>query len=92
MIRAIDWRRFIFMLGGAAIVHPNSLQAQQARFPTIGFLYPGAVAMAGTHIAALQQGLREVGQDQVNVEARSSEGDPTKLDRWRPISSSARSM
>jgi putative ABC transport system substrate-binding protein len=58
------------------------LTARAQQVPKIGFLYPGVATSMPTRIAALREGLRSGGHgqaDRVEILARSSEGDPTKL-------------
>jgi putative tryptophan/tyrosine transport system substrate-binding protein len=72
-------RPFLSTIGGALAL-PLAVRAQQV--PKIGFLYPGVAASMPTRIAALREGLRSGGYgqaDRVEILARSSEGDPTKL-------------
>jgi putative tryptophan/tyrosine transport system substrate-binding protein len=54
-------REFIKLLGGAAAAWPLVVRAQQAPMPVIGVLSPTSPAAAVRNIAALRQGLRELG-------------------------------
>jgi putative ABC transport system substrate-binding protein len=72
-------REFISLIGGTAAMSVAGALAQPAGASTVGFLYPGVAAMAQARIVALQEGLRAAAHGPVNLEARSSEGDPTKL-------------
>ena len=53
-------RQFITLLGGAAAL-PLGARAQQAPMPVIGVLSPTSAAGAVRNIAALRQGLRDLG-------------------------------
>src|SRR5262245_18651644 len=53
-------RDFISLLGSAAAAWPLTARAQQA-MPTIGVLSPGSIASSARYIAAIRQGLRDLG-------------------------------
>jgi putative ABC transport system substrate-binding protein len=76
-------RQFLGAIGAIAGLWPLPVRAQQsARLPQVGFLYPGAAAVANTRIAALREGIRAIGYadaDRVEFLAHASEGDPKKL-------------
>jgi putative tryptophan/tyrosine transport system substrate-binding protein len=76
-------RQFLRGLGAVAAAWSLAARAQQsARVFQVGFLYPGITAVASTRIAALREGLHEIGfddADRVKFLTRASEGDPTKL-------------
>ena len=80
-------RRFIAVLGGAAIAWPLAARAQQKAMPVIGVLSTASPDTVGPIWAALYQGLREAGyvegQDIV-IEFRSSGGERSSS---RPSSS-----
>ena len=52
-------REFMTFLGGAAAALPLAAQAQQPRFPTIGYLH--AVSPNANLEAAVRKGLSEMG-------------------------------
>jgi hypothetical protein len=56
-----------FIIGGAAAAWPFAVEAQPARAPVIGLLWPGAAAPAPPRMEAFRQGLSESGL----VEGRS---------------------
>jgi hypothetical protein len=75
-------RKFITMLGGAAIAWPLAARAQQASsIPKVGFLYPGPEANAKMRSALMLEGLRTQGfrePEQVVVLVRATGGDPAR--------------
>ena len=55
-------REFITLLGGAAAAWPIAASAQQpGKLPTIGYLGQSTLAVESQRVAALVQGLRELG-------------------------------
>jgi ABC-type uncharacterized transport system substrate-binding protein len=60
-------RKFIALLGGAAVAWPLAARGQQAAMPVIGFLNGEAPGLSQSIVRAFQQGLRDVGY----VEGRS---------------------
>jgi putative tryptophan/tyrosine transport system substrate-binding protein len=55
-------REFITLFGGAAAAWPLAARAQQAgKLPTIGYLGQSTLAVESQRVAALVQGLRELG-------------------------------
>src|SRR5262245_1755320 len=57
----IRWREFIVGLGGAAVVWPLVVGAQQPPMPVVGFLHSVSPAPFARMVAGFQQGLREAG-------------------------------
>src|SRR5262249_11814873 len=75
-------RELMLLLGGAAIT-PRSLPAQQRAVPVIGYLFPASpVGPALSSLAALLQGLSEVGYvegQNLAIEYRWAEGYHDRL-------------
>src|SRR5207249_3627532 len=77
-------RKFITLLGGAAVTWPLAARAQQPATPLIGYLSSkGEIAEAGI-VAAVRKGLKERGFIEgrnVAITYRWSEGDYNRLPR-----------
>jgi putative tryptophan/tyrosine transport system substrate-binding protein len=58
---SIGRRQFVSALGGAAVAWPLAARAQQAAMPVVGFLGSGTPGTFVTELAAVRQGLAEVG-------------------------------
>jgi putative tryptophan/tyrosine transport system substrate-binding protein len=74
---AMRRRDFILLGGGAAVLWPLAVVAQQAHRPLIGVLSPITREAASANIQALRQGLRDLGYvegDSVTVELRFANG------------------
>jgi putative ABC transport system substrate-binding protein len=75
-------RKFIMLVGGAAIAWPLAAQAQQAsEIPRIGFVYQGSRAAMALRVEAILSGVRLSGYAapaQVEIVARAAEGDPAQ--------------
>ena len=75
-------RKFITLLGGAAVTWPTTLRAQQLAMPAIGFLHLTSLEMKQSYLAAFHRGLGETGYVEgrnVAVEYRWGQGHN---DRW----------
>ena len=78
-------REFITLVGGAVAAWPLAAQAQQPTMPVIGVLSPVSVATSARSIAALRQGLRDLGYIEgrnIKIEYRFAEGIPERLIRF----------
>jgi hypothetical protein len=53
-------REFITLLGGAAVIWPLAVRAQQSAMPVIGFLHPSSLGARREQIAVFHRGLAEV--------------------------------
>ena len=76
-------RDFITLLGGAVVVWPLAVRAQQPAMPLIGFLRTGTVAnLPQDRVTAFRQGLKESGfveGQNVAIEYRSDENQTERL-------------
>ena len=75
-------REFITLLGGAAVVWPFAVCAQQAAMPVVGFLSGRAREESADDAAAFRQGLNEMGYiigRNVALEYRWSDGHDERL-------------
>jgi putative ABC transport system substrate-binding protein len=75
-------REFITLLGGAVVVWPLAMRAQQPAMPMVGFLHVGS-ANPFTHlVAGFRQGLKEIGyveSQNVTIEFRWADGQYDRL-------------
>jgi putative tryptophan/tyrosine transport system substrate-binding protein len=77
-------REFISLLG-CATVWPLAARAQQSAMPVIGVMSPLSVATASRNLAALRNGLRDLGYiegQNIKIEYRFADGDP---ERFTPL-------
>jgi len=75
-------REFLILLGGATVVMPSAVRAQQPAMPVIGFLDPTSLDKYAPFVEAFRQGLRETGFIEgrnVAIEFRWADGQYARL-------------
>src|SRR5215831_12048446 len=81
MTVTIRRRELLAALGGAAAAWPITARAQQAAMPVIGVMSPLSVATAARNLAALRNGLRDLGYSEgrnIKIEYRFADGAPVR--------------
>jgi hypothetical protein len=75
-------RKFVQFIGGAAMMWPAAVRAQQPAMPSIGFLHPTLMETKHASLAAFHRGLGDTGfveGKNVAVEYRWAQGQNDRL-------------
>jgi putative tryptophan/tyrosine transport system substrate-binding protein len=75
-------REFLTLVAGAAASWPRVVAAQQPAMPVIGVMSPLSVATAARNLAALRNGLRDLGYTEgknIRIEYRFGDGNPDRF-------------
>jgi len=81
-------RKFISLLGGAAVAWPLAARAQQAAMPVVGWLGSESREAENPRIIPFRQGLEEAGYvegQNLKIEYRWLRGDTINYPLWPPI-------
>jgi putative ABC transport system substrate-binding protein len=80
--KSMRWREFVALLGGAAVMLPLAVRAQQPAMQVIGFLSYASLESAQQSLAAFHQGLKDAGfvaDQNVAIEYRWANGQYDRL-------------
>jgi putative ABC transport system substrate-binding protein len=75
-------RKFITLVGAAAVGRTRAVRAQQPAMPVVGFLRSTSLADATGFVTAFRKGLKEEGfvdGQNISIELRSAENQPDRL-------------
>ena len=75
-------REFLTLVTGAAASWPRVVLAQQSAIPVIGVMSPLSIATAARNLAALRNGLRDLGYTEgknLKIEYRFGDGNPERF-------------
>jgi len=74
-------REFVTLLAGTVAAWPLAARAQQSAMPVIGVMSPLSVSTAARNLAALRNGLRDLGYSEgrnIKLEYRFADGAPER--------------
>jgi putative tryptophan/tyrosine transport system substrate-binding protein len=75
-------REFLALVASAAVSWPRVVLAQQPAIPVIGVMSPLSIATAARNLAALRNGLRDLGYTEgknIKIEYRFGDGNPERF-------------